>query len=1108
MCGASAWLGVQNYNQAHARMDQQTATLVRTVADHTASTLQLADYALEDMRAHWLAGPVPFAEALARNQRRLSDLAIQTSIINADGALLYTDLGPIAEHLYFGDREYFKVHKNATVDQLFVGPPNRGRVSGKWSIHLTRPLLKRGQFAGVIVLSVDPRFFAQHYESVDLGRQGLVSMVSDGGEIMARSLEHDAFVGKTIDDIPFMAPGAALQGHFHRVSPLDGVSRSYSYVRLPQYHLTMLAAVGVQEQLVPLYQQWAYLGGIALLVLLLMLYAARSMLKSIALREMSEQRLKESQERYRGLVEWSPVSVVVHQSGKIVYANPAAVATLGAQSASELIGNAAMERIHPDYRQVVLDRMNAGLRGQTYVSPVHEKFLQLNGTVIDVEVQGSVIPFEGAPAIQVTFQDITGRIRMLESLHASEEKWRTIIANSTDGISIVAMDGLVEKSSRGALVMFGYASEDELVGKRLLDFIDPSGHAVANQLIVDLLQGKLTGLVEIACIRKDGTRFFAESKSDMLRNAHGEPTHMIFITRDVTKRKQAEDALKLAASVFTHAREGIVITDASGAIVSVNETFTHITGYSGEEVQGCNPRLLNSGRQSPAFYAEMWRSISVLGHWTGEVWNRRKNGEVFAELLTIRAVRDSAGATQNFVSLFTDITPMKEHQQQLEHIAHYDALTGLPNRVLLADRLQQGVMQSQRRGRSLAVVYLDLDGFKSVNDRYGHAMGDELLIALARRMKTALREGDTLARVGGDEFVAVLVDLEHVEDCEPVLARLLHSAAEPLQVPLTVAGVLSQVELHLSASMGVALYPQDGDDAGLLMRNAARAMYLAKQAGKNRYQLFDLAHDLAVKTQRESIDQIRSALERHEFLLFYQPKVNMRTGEVVGAEALIRWQHPVRGLLPPGAFLPIIENEPISLEVGEWVIETALAQMTAWRAAGLDMAVSVNIGALQLQQVGFTQCLGELLARHPTVPRYSLELEILETSALKDITQVSNLMHACREMGVRFALDDFGTGYSSLIYLKHLPAETLKIDQGFVRDMMSDPDDLAIVNGVIGLARAFGRQVIAEGVETSAHGDLLMSIGCDLGQGYGIARPMPAGDMPLWVAHWRLDTAP
>ncbi len=560
--------------------------------------------------------------------------------------------------------------------------------------------------------------------------------------------------------------------------------------------------------------------------------------------------------------------------------------------------------------------------------------------------------------------------------------------------------------------------------------------------------------------------------------------------------RQRTEQLQLAASVFTHAREGIMITAADGTIIEVNDAFSRITGYGRDDVLGVNPRILNSGRQDPTFYAAMWRALVEDGRWAGEVWNRRKDGEVYAEMLTISAVHNAGGKTQHYVALFSDITAQKEHQKQLERIAHYDALTGLPNRVLLGDRLHQAMTQAQRRGQLLAVIYLDLDGFKAINDGQGHEVGDQLLVAVAARMQAALREGDTIARLGGDEFVAVLVDLADIHACVAVLTRLLVAAAQPLHAGPRV--------LKVSASLGVTFYPQDEEVvADQLLRQADQAMYQAKLSGKNRYHIFDAEHDRSVRGYHESLERIRLALTRGELVLHYQPKVNMRTGQVVGAEALIRWQHPNRGLLPPAAFLPVLVDHPLAIELGEWVIDTVLGQIERWHAANFDIPVSVNIGAIQLQQKDFIARLRGLLAAHPGVNPADVELEVLETSALEDVDHISEVMRACLELGVTFALDDFGTGYSSLTYLKRLPARQLKIDKSFVRDMLEDPEDLAILQGVLGLAAAFRREVIAEGVESVQHGEMLLQFGCDLAQGYAIAPAMPAAELSPWSQQWQ-----
>ena len=694
-------------------------------------------------------------------------------------------------------------------------------------------------------------------------------------------------------------------------------------------------------------------------------------------------------------------------------------------------------------------------------------------------------------------EEIAERKHSEKLLHDSEAILSATINTALDGVVQIDSAGIITRWNNQAEEMFGWLRV-EASGLKLHETIIPPQYREAhirgmNHFLATGEGPILNKRIEISALHRDGHEFPIELSITPIKMADN--YEFSAFLRDITERKQNEKKLELAASVFTHAREGIVITDAAGTIVDVNDTFTRITGYLHEEALGQNPRILKSDRQPPEFHAAMWSSLAENGHWSGEIWNRRKGGELFAAMQTVSAVRDASGTAQHYVSLFIEITAQKEQQQQLEHGAHYDALTNLPNRVLLADRLHQAMLQSHRRKQSLAVVYLDLDGFKQVNDKHGHGMGDEMLVLLSQHIKAALREGDTLARIGGDEFVAVLVDLEAPADCEPILARLLQVASQPVTV--------GDAVLHVSASIGVTLYPQDGADADLLLRQADQAMYIAKNSGKNRYHYFDVKSAAALQTQRESLQNIVHAMEQHEFVLHYQPKVNMKTGAVVGAEALIRWQHPVRGLLAPAAFLPIVEDNPLSVELGEWVIATAIGQMSAWYGQGMDLPVSVNIGAYQLQQPDFAERLGELLAVHPDIEPRCLQLEVLETSALQDMAHVGAVMQACKAIGVGFALDDFGTGYSSLTYLRRLPAETLKIDQSFVRDMLADPDDMAIVQGVIGLASVFRRGVIAEGVETHAHGELLLKMGCELAQGYGIARAMPATEIPPWVAKWQ-----
>ena len=562
------------------------------------------------------------------------------------------------------------------------------------------------------------------------------------------------------------------------------------------------------------------------------------------------------------------------------------------------------------------------------------------------------------------------------------------------------------------------------------------------------------------------------------------------------EHSQDKANLLLAASVFTGAHEGIVITSPDAVILDVNARFTQLTGYSRQEAIGQTPRLLKSGLHDREFYEQMWLQLTTTGYWEGEIWNRKKNGDLMPESLRISAVANDTGEIGHYVSLFSDISLAKAHEQQLKKLAHFDALTGLPNRTLFSDRLDQAMRQTERRQQLIAIAFIDLDGFKEVNDRYGHDTGDRLLVALSQSMRGVLRESDTLARIGGDEFVAVLLDLDSSDSVLPLISRLLETAAEPIEIDGAV--------LQVSASLGITFYPQsEAVDADQLLRQADHAMYQAKQAGKNRYHYFDLEHDRTIRGHHTNLESIRQALVADEFVLLYQPKVNMRTGCVIGVEALIRWQHPIRGLLPPSSFLPAIENHVLSAEVGDWVIAQALRQMAQWQASELRIPVSINVGAYQLQRGDFVDSLKTQLALHPEIHPGDLCIEILETSALDDLLHVAAIIEQCRQIGVSFSLDDFGTGYSSLTYLKRLDVDEVKIDRSFVHDMLSDPDDLSILAGILGLSRSLSRQVIAEGVETEAHGKLLLQMGCELAQGYCIARPLRAEEIPAWARAWR-----
>ena len=716
-------------------------------------------------------------------------------------------------------------------------------------------------------------------------------------------------------------------------------------------------------------------------------------------------------------------------------------------------------------------------------------------------------------SIHGVLMDVSDRKRAEAEAEHGRDLMRYIIENSREAVAVHDRDLRYLYVSQKYLEVFGKTGED-VIGRHHYE-VFPDLPQRWREVHQRALAGEVISAEDDPFPRADGGLDWTCWSCRPWFDADGAIGGIIVYTEIVTQRKQieldllektkalAESNVRLEqlATVFTHAREGIIIASAEREILEVNTAFSRITGYSRDEVLGRNPRFLGSGRHAPEFFSKLWWTVEKQGYWSGEVWNRRRNGEIYPQKLTISSVCDQDGQIVQYLALLTDATTEKRHERQLEYISRHDALTGLPNRALLTERLKMAMADCRRHERKLAVALLDLDDFRLVNEHHGSAVGDRVLCELAQRLQADLRITDTVARLGGDELVVLLADgdADADADADAQFAEQLQALLQLSQQPFDVGGIA----LKLSASLGVSIYPQNDEvDADQLLRQADQAMYQAKLAGKGRVHWFDPERDQAQRGLNEMLNRIEAGLDQGEFVLHYQPKVNMSTGEVLGAEALIRWQHPERGLLPPAQFLPLIEGQPLALKLGAWVLETALAQVSVWNKDDIRLAVSINVSAAQLLEPDFIGQLKAALARHPGVTPAQLELEVLETSALEDFARISRLIEQCQALGVRCSLDDFGTGYSSLTYLRRLPASILKIDQSFVRDMLDDPEDLAILNGILGLSRAFQREVIAEGVETIEHGALLLDLGCQMGQGYGIARPMPAEDLPGWLKRW------
>lgn len=682
---------------------------------------------------------------------------------------------------------------------------------------------------------------------------------------------------------------------------------------------------------------------------------------------------------------------------------------------------------------------------------------------------------------------LAGQVRKrTASLAASEQHFRAFFEMASVGVAQADVrTGRYLRVNRKYCQIVGYSLE-ELQGLSYADITHPEDLQTDLDHVAGLLSGTSREFtIEKRYIRKDGGIVWVYLTVSPLWSEGEPPDYTLAVIRDITARKGAEESLAFATRVFANSIEGIVVTDARGDILQVNPAFTAITGYAASEAIGQNPRVLKSDKHPPEFYQGMWRQLLDTGQWAGEIWNRRKSGEAYPEWLTISAVKDPQGKITNFVSIFHDISELKRQQEALEHQAQHDALTGLPNRVLINDRLEMALVHMERRDSKVALLYLDLDNFKHINDAFGHTAGDDLLIEIARRLSRLLRTEDTMARLGGDEFLILLGAVEHIDAVSLVAVRLIDSLQQPFYH--------GETEYFVTASVGITIAPEDGSDAVTLVKNADIAMYRAKSLGRNNYQFFAPELDMQAHRRVSLEAKLRKALERREFELYYQPLVHITSGEIVGAEALVRWRHE-GALIPPGDFIPLAEDSGLILPLGQWVLEEAVRQALQLQEAGFSLGLSVNISSRQFIGQDLVALLEKSLADATLAPG-RLCFEVTESMVMGDLTNAQRIMGALGELGINFYLDDFGTGYSSLAYLKRLPIDGLKIDSSFVRDIVEDPDSKAIARVIISLAEALNLAVVAEGVETAGQWRQLLEISGSrsmLIQGYLVSRPLPS----------------
>ncbi|MES9928691.1 MAG: EAL domain-containing protein, partial [Candidatus Thiodiazotropha sp. 6PDIVS] len=570
-------------------------------------------------------------------------------------------------------------------------------------------------------------------------------------------------------------------------------------------------------------------------------------------------------------------------------------------------------------------------------------------------------------------------------------------------------------------------------------------------------------------------------------DSDGKPLRMLGTHTDITALKQAQERVRQAAQVFSSTIEGVTITDLNGTILDVNKAFSDITGYSREEAIGHNPSILKSGRHDANFYASMWKSLLEDGSWRGEIWNRNKQGVVYPEILTISQVFDDDQNPTGYVAVFSDITTSKQTEERMDFMAHHDPLTQLPNRLLFNARLEQAIQRSTRENQALAVMFIDLDRFKQINDSFGHSVGDELLLQCAVRLQTAVRGNDTVGRISGDEFVILLENIKSSENVSIHVRKVIQLFNEPF--------LLADHEITVTCSIGISLFPDDCKEPSCLLRNADTAMYLAKEEGRNGYQFYTHEMTTAAAEYLFMENALHQALRENQFYLVYQPQIELSNGDYIGVEALIRWQHPEQGVIPPSHFIPVTEKTGLIQEIGEWVLKEACRQASEWKKRGLDFRrIAVNISGRQVQNPDFSNFVISTLEEY-NLSADCLELEVTESFLMEHEDEGIRQLRVLQEAGITIAIDDFGTGYSSLSYLKYLPVNKLKIDRSFVRDIPDDSNDMAISEAVIALGGALGLDVIGEGIETEEQVAFLKAKGCALGQGFYYYKPLSVEDI-------------
>ena len=811
--------------------------------------------------------------------------------------------------------------------------------------------------------------------------------------------------------------------------------------------------------------------------------------RDISERLESTQRLKESRQRFQSLFENAPMAYQsLDMDGNILAVNKAWLELLGLENYDQAIGkniaeflsNRSLDTLSEEFPKFKKTKRVSGPQYELVRTDGQHRFVQVSGQISKDEITGVL-------RTHCILTDVTEQERASQALKESAETYFRVITTARDGFWMVDSKGQILEVNESFLNMSGY-SREELVHMSVSDIdVMESPEMVAEH--INVLKEKGWHLFMSKHRKKSGEVFDVEINATYWPGGDGQ---IFAFIRDVTERTRKEDQLRQAATVFANTTEGVMITDPAGRIQRVNKAFCTLTGYSEGEVIGHYPSVLQSGRHDRHFYETMWQQISEQGYWQGEIWNRRKDGTTYPELLSINTVYDEEENVAHYVGVFADITHLKESEQELSYLAHHDVLTGLPNRLMIQSQLEQSLGVAQRDGKKLALLLLDLDRFKDVNDSFGHAAGDELLQQVAGVLRDRLRQADLISRMGGDEFAILLDDIKFEEDAGLVADDIIRHLSRRWHLS-------NGCEVAVGVSVGISLYPTHSSDAASLLQHADAALYQAKSEGRGRFNYFTEELTIDARNRLELEARLMRALTHNELEVYYQPQLDINTGRLIGAEALVRWNDPDRGLIMPGQFIPLAEQTGLVADIGEFVLRSGCRQLKKWLDQGCQpITLAVNLSPVQIRHADMYELVAGVLEETGLKPEY-LELELTESALMEREQESIELLQKLRNLGVKIAIDDFGTGYSSLAYLKKFPLDVLKIDKSFVDEIPNDKDDMVIAATIVAMGQNLGIRVLAEGVETQDQLDFLKSKQCHCYQGYLYSPPRPVSEFEKFL---------